>query len=74
MDCCHVNQGAYSYSYSDIDDGDEEGSDSYASDRAVTGDSYSSSKEDDDDHDEEGFSDDDTSSEVTEKCVLLGGL
>jgi len=74
MDCCHVNQASYSYSYSDIDDGDGEGSDSYASYRAVTGDGYSSSEEDDDNHDEKGFCDDDTSSEVTEKCVLLGGL
>jgi len=74
MDCCHDNQAACSYSYSDIDDDDEEGSNSYASDSAVAGDGYSSSEEDDDDHDEEGFSNDDTRSEVTEKCVLLGGL
>jgi hypothetical protein len=75
MDYCHVNQAAYSYSYSDIDDRDEEVSDSYASDHAVAGDGYSSSsKEDNDDHDEEGFSDDDSSSQVTEKCVLLEGL
>ena len=74
MDCCHVNQAAYSYAYSDIDHGDEEDSDSYASDPAEVDYGYSSTEDDDNDHDEEGFSDDDNSSEITRKCVVLGGL